>query len=57
MFAILWLIVVALFVLWIAGLVIHWTASIVWILFVVAVVLLVVGLIGRMSSGRPMTNP
>lgn len=52
MAGILWFIVVALFVLWLVGLGVHWAASVVWVLFVVAVVLLIVNLLTGMSSGR-----
>lgn len=43
-----WSIITALFVLWIIGLGIHWAANVVWMLFSVAVVLLLINLfIGR----------
>jgi len=51
MWSLLWFIVVALFVLWIIGLGVHWPASVVWVLFIIAVVLLIVNLITNMFTG------
>jgi hypothetical protein len=52
MFAVMWFLVIALFVLWIIGLAVHWAASIAWLLFVIAVVLLIINLISYMFTGR-----
>ncbi len=51
MLALLWFVIVALFVLWIIGLAIHWAASVVWVLFIVAVALLIISLIAGLFTG------
>ena len=49
--AILWTVIVALFVIWLLGLVLHFLGAWIWILFAVAVVLLFVNLL----TGRGAT--
>jgi uncharacterized membrane protein YtjA (UPF0391 family) len=48
---ILWTVIVILFAIWIAGLILHFMGSFIWLLFVVAVVLLFVNLL----TGRGAT--
>lgn len=51
---ILWIIAAVLFILWLVGLAVEWTASLVWILFVAAVVVLLISLFstrGRYGAG------
>ena len=48
---ILWTIIVVLFAIWVAGLVLHFLAGWIWLLFAVAVVLLFINLL----SGRGAT--
>jgi hypothetical protein len=65
---ILWLIVAALFVLWVIGLAVHWAAAGVWALFIIGIMLLVLALAmtlfrdafrfveGLFRPRRPMTR-
>lgn len=64
MLNILWLVVLALFVLWIVGLGVHWAAGAVWTLFIVGIVLLAIAIVftlfkdalGLMFGGRRPTT-
>lgn len=54
MWWVLWTIIAVLFILWIIGLGVHWAVNIVWVLFIVAVALLIINLIAGLFTRRPV---
>ncbi len=52
MTGLLWIIVAALFALWVIGMIAKWTLSIVWALLVIAIVLALIGAVVSFITGR-----